>query len=32
MNHFQSTGRVLNDEEETYERHDYQEADIVDIW
>jgi hypothetical protein len=32
MNHLQSTGRVLNDEEETYERHDDQEADIVDIW
>jgi hypothetical protein len=33
MNHLRSTGRVLNGEtEETYERPDEQEADIVDVW
>jgi hypothetical protein len=32
MNHLQSTGRVVNEEEETYERPDEQEADIVDVW
>jgi hypothetical protein len=31
MNHLQSTGRVVNVEEETYERLDEQGADIVDV-